>query len=59
METGRPTLSIVIPVIWIVCGVAGYYIGKPKGRPGWGVALGLILGIIGLIIIALIPRRRD
>ena len=46
-------------VIWIACAVAGYYIGKPKGRPGWGIALGFFLSVIGLIIIALIPARRN
>jgi hypothetical protein len=43
----------------VACAVGGYYIGKPKGRPRWGVALGFFLSIIGLIIIALLPARRN
>lgn len=37
-------------VIWIICGIAGYVIGKNKGRAGAGFWLGFLLGPIGLII---------
>lgn len=42
-------------VIAIVCAIAGYFIGQNKGQAGLGLVLGLLLGIIGLIIIALVP----
>jgi hypothetical protein len=52
-------VSIIPLVIWIAIMVAGYYIGRPKGRPVLGVVLTFFLSIIGLIIIALIPARRN
>ena len=42
----------VILVVAIVCGVAGYFIGKPKNRAVEGAAWGFLLGVVGLIIIA-------
>lgn len=42
-------------VIAIVCAIAGYFIGQNKGQAGLGLVLGLLLGVIGLIIIALVP----
>ena len=40
-------------VIWLVLGpLVGYLIGKPKGREGYGLLLGLLLGFIGWIIVA-------
>ncbi len=37
-------------IIWIVCMVLGYMIGKPKGRSTAGIWLGLLLGPLGVII---------
>lgn len=42
-------------VIAIVCAIAGFFIGQNKGQAGLGLVLGLLLGVIGLIIIALVP----
>lgn len=42
----------VLIVIWLICGVAGGMIGSTKGRGVEGFLLGLILGVIGLIVIA-------
>lgn len=39
----------------VICGVIGFLIGKGKGRGGLGLILGALLGLIGLLIIALIP----
>jgi Protein of unknown function (DUF2510) len=40
----------VYVVIWVVCAIVGYAIGNPKGKGSTGLALGLILGVIGVII---------
>lgn len=47
--------STVFILIWIACGFGGYAIGKSKGREVLGAVLGFLLGVIGLIIIAVIP----
>jgi uncharacterized membrane protein YeaQ/YmgE (transglycosylase-associated protein family) len=39
-------------VIWAICGAIGYAIANPKGKGGAGIALGLLLGILGIIIAA-------
>lgn len=42
----------VVLFVWLACGGIGAAIGNSKGRGGAGLALGLLLGIIGVIIIA-------
>jgi hypothetical protein len=44
-------------VIWIVSMFAGHAIGKPKNRAG--VWYGFFLGLIGVIIVALLPPRPE
>jgi F0F1-type ATP synthase assembly protein I len=41
----------------LIGGGIGYLIGNSKGRPGLGVILGALLGCIGWIIVAIIPRK--
>ena len=50
--------SVIAVILWAVFAWAGWAIGKYKGYAGRGFALGLLLGLIGLIIIACIPRSR-
>jgi hypothetical protein len=47
----------VVLLIWVACGVAGWKIGDMKGRPALGAVLGVLLGLIGLLIIACIPSK--
>ena len=42
----------------VVFGLLGALVGRAKGRVGTGALLGFLLGIFGLIIIALLPARR-
>lgn len=49
------TLALLAAVVF---GFLGAMIGRAKGRPGTGAVLGFLLGIIGLIVIALLPARR-
>ncbi len=42
----------------LVFGAIGYFIGEKKGRALLGLVLGFLLGIIGVIIIALIPKAK-
>ena len=53
-------LDVLILLIWVVAAIftAGS-IGNRKGRPGTGFLLGLILGWIGVIIIAVTPPTHD
>jgi hypothetical protein len=53
-------LVTVILLVWVVGAIfAAGAIGNRKGRPGTGFLLGLFLGWIGVIIIAVTPPTRD
>ena len=41
---------------WIGSVIAGYFLGKYKGQTGAGITLTIILGLLGLIILACLPR---
>ncbi len=42
----------VFVAIWLVCAFLGLIIGNAKGKPGLGFILGLLLGVFGVLIIA-------
>jgi len=44
--------------IWLGSIIAGYRVGKQKGRVGAGLALTILFGLIGLIILACLPRTK-
>ena len=44
-------------VIWIICAVIGALIGESKGRKVEGALLGGLLGLLGVLIIALLPSK--
>jgi hypothetical protein len=50
-------MSLLV-VIWIIFGAIGAGIGSKKGRPWMGLALGVLLGIIGVIIMIFVPSDR-
>ena len=49
---------LVFLVVAVGFGFAGWGIGKGKGRPALGAWLGFLLGLIGIIIIACIPKTQ-
>ena len=53
VESSRNNSGIYLGAA-VICGIVGYLIGKGKGRGGLGLLLGALLGVIGLLIIALI-----
>jgi hypothetical protein len=43
--------------VWMVCGLAGYYISAEKGRGGFeGLLFGLFFGPFGLLLTVLMPE---
>jgi hypothetical protein len=51
-------MSVFFVVIWLVMAALGAWVGGRKQRPVLGLALGLVLGLIGVLIIALVPPRQ-
>lgn len=49
----------MIYIIWLLCGVIGYIIGEKKNRAVLGGVLGVALGVIGVIIIAVMGPAPD
>jgi hypothetical protein len=45
-------MTAAFVITWAVCALVGWAIGNSKGRPTAGFFLGLLLGLIGLVIIA-------
>lgn len=50
-------MAVFLVIIWLVIAGFGTWIGSKKQRPALGAVLSLLLGLIGLIIIAVIPER--
>jgi hypothetical protein len=45
--------------LWIIEGAVGTAIGVKKGKPWMGLALGVLLGVIGVIIMLFVKPDRD
>lgn len=54
-----PWQVFVILVFWGIPIFAGYHVGKYKGQTSTGVILTIILGLLGLIIVACLPRSDE
>ena len=50
-------IVVIVLVVWAVSVVAGYFLGRWKGRTATGVWLTAVLSLPGLVILALCPRR--
>lgn len=51
---------IIDLIIWAIMGFAGYRMALWKNRSPWlGISLGVLLGVIGLVIMAFIPKKQQ
>jgi hypothetical protein len=50
-------MTITTLVIWLACIYGGYALGKQKNRIGLGITLGALLGVIGVVIMAVIKPK--
>jgi hypothetical protein len=51
-----PSTALIVLIVTLACAFAGQAIGKPKGYPGAGFTIGLLLGVLGVVIVALMPE---
>ena len=52
----EPLLAVVLIFVYaFVCGMVGMGIGRGKGRERSGFWWGFLLGIVGIIIVAILP----
>jgi hypothetical protein len=50
-------MNMLIPLLWLVVGgLIGAIVGQSKGRAGAGFFLGLLLGPIGWLVVAVGPN---
>jgi hypothetical protein len=49
----------VLSLMLVFTAVLGCVIGKRRGRPVLGLLLGFVMGPLGPVVIALVPRRRS
>lgn len=43
-------------LFWLLFVALGGWVGSTKGRTGMGVILSLLLGVLGILIVALLPE---
>src|SRR5262245_3455335 len=48
-------IIILVVGLWVLFGWLGWVIGQANGRSDFGVAMGLLFGPIGLLIVACMP----
>jgi len=54
----RKNIMELLLILWLVCGIASGFLAQSKGLSfGEGLVLGILLGFIGLIIEACLPKK--
>jgi uncharacterized membrane protein YeaQ/YmgE (transglycosylase-associated protein family) len=56
MEEG--SFLIAVLVVCFVCGALGYAVGDQKNQGGLGAVLGIMLGPVGVLIAAVLPKSK-
>ena len=54
----EPAQVFVALIGWALIATAGYHVGKAKGRATTGLTLTILLGLIGLLILACLPKTQ-
>ena len=54
----EPAQLIGVLIGWALIVTAGYHVGKYKGREAAGLTLTILLGLIGLLILACLPKTQ-
>jgi hypothetical protein len=52
----EPAQVLVALIGWALIVTAGYHVGKYKGRETAGLILTILLGLVGLVILACLPK---
>jgi hypothetical protein len=57
--TGMEPAQVLVALIgWALIVTAGYHVGKYKGRETAGLILTILLGLVGLVILACLPKTQ-
>lgn len=54
----EPAQVFVALIGWALIATAGYHVGKSKGRATAGLTLTILLGLVGLLIVACLPKTQ-
>jgi hypothetical protein len=54
----EPAQLLVALIAWALIATAGYHVGKYKGRETAGLTLTILLGLVGLLILACLPKTQ-
>jgi hypothetical protein len=52
-------VALIVFIVWLAMAFVAGCIGRLRGRWGLGVTLGIFLGVVGVFIIAILPKNHD
>ena len=57
MDAGAIAVALVQGLVLALMGLAGWLIGRTRNRPVLGFWLAILLGPLGWLVVALLPRK--